>query len=78
MRGVHDLLVGHPLEAIGHNLLLLPALGWLGWWWVHRVATALGRRLAEPPSGARFCWLLLAVIAVFTVLRNLPGSPLAP
>ncbi|MGI9085839.1 MAG: DUF2752 domain-containing protein [Aeromicrobium sp.] len=78
MRGLHDLLVGHPLEAIGHNLLLLPALFWLGWWWVHELAAANGRGIAGPPSSARFCWSLLAVLAAFTILRNLPGSPLAP
>ncbi|MGH3458327.1 DUF2752 domain-containing protein [Aeromicrobium sp.] len=78
MRGVHDLLVGQPLEAIGHNLLLLPALAWLAWWWVHQMAAAVGRRIAGPPSSAGFCWSLLAVLAVFTVLRNIPGSPLAP
>lgn len=78
MRGVHDLLVGQPIEAIGHNLLLFPALAWLGWWWVSQVLAASGHRLPGPPSSARFCWWLLAVLAAFTVLRNLPGSPLAP
>ncbi|MFY9913997.1 MAG: DUF2752 domain-containing protein [Nocardioidaceae bacterium] len=78
LRGLRDLLVGHPVEAVGHNLLLVPALVWLGWWWVRVTAAAAGRDVAGPPSSERFCYSLLVVLAVFTVARNLPGSPLAP
>ncbi|WP_121251609.1 DUF2752 domain-containing protein [Nocardioides ferulae] len=78
LRGVHDLATGQLGEAVGHNLLLVPALVWLVWWWVVQVGATTGRRLAGPPSSARFCWLLVAGLAVFTIARNLPGSPLAP
>jgi len=79
LRGLNDLLTGHPLAAVGSNLLLLPALGWLGWWWLNQAGvTIAGRRVRPAPSSARFCVILLAVIAVFTVARNLPGSWLAP
>lgn len=78
LRGVHDLATGQVLEAVGHNLLLVPALLWVVWWWTARVAAAAGRALPGPPSSARFSYLLLAVLLVFTVARNLPGSPLAP
>jgi len=79
LRGVNDLLTGHVSAAVGSNALLLPALVWLGWWWLHEArAVVAGRRVGPAPSSARFCYVLLAVIAVFTVARNLPGSPLAP
>lgn len=79
LRGLHDLATGGVGEAVGHNLLLLPALVWLGWWWMAMlVAPAAGRVVPGPPTSARFCWVLLAALAVFTVARNLPGSPLAP
>jgi hypothetical protein len=77
LRGIHDLLVGRFAEAVGHDLLLVPALVWLTWWWLARSARALGRVWREPPSSARFCYLLLGFVVLFTVLRNLPGSPLA-
>ena len=78
LRAIHDLAEGRLGEAIGHNLLVVPALLWLGWWWLSRVTAAMGAPLAEPPSSKRFCWTLLATLAIFTLLRNLPGSPLAP
>lgn len=79
LRGVNDLMTGHPLAAIGSNALLLPALAWLGWWWLHEAGTVVaGRRIGEPPRSAAFCWTLVALVAVFVVVRNLPGSPLAP
>ena len=78
LRAVHDLAVGDLSEALGHNLIVVPALVWLGWWWLARVAAATGTTLRDPPSSALFCRVLLVVLALFTVLRNLPGSPLAP
>lgn len=79
LRGINDLLTGHPLAAIGSNALLLPALAWLGWWWLHEAGvTIAGRRIGPAPSSARFAVVLLVVIAVFTITRNLPGSWLAP
>ena len=79
LRGLNDLLTGHVSAAVGSNALLLPALAWLAWAWLSaaRVGVA-GWRVGPAPSSARFSYLLLAVIAVFTVARNLPGSPLAP
>ena len=78
LRAVHDLLLGQIGEALGHNLLVVPALIWLGWWWVGQIATTAGIPVADPPSSKRFCWALLAVLAAFVVLRNVSGSPLAP
>jgi hypothetical protein len=75
---MHDLMLGRYAEAAGHNLLVIPALLWLSWWWLARVAVVVHVVVPAPPSSQRFCRGLLVVVAVFTVLRNVPGSPLAP
>ncbi|MDP3968935.1 MAG: DUF2752 domain-containing protein, partial [Nocardioides sp.] len=42
LRATHDLLTGDLLGALSHNVLTLPALVWLGWWWLARAgATGL-------------------------------------
>lgn len=73
LRATHDLLTGDLLGSISHNVLTIPALAWLVWWWLSRVAGLPG-----PPQSSRAAIVLLVVIGVFTALRNLPGSPLAP
>ena len=78
LRACNDLLTGHVGAAFGSNLLLPFALVWLGWWWVARVADAAGWHVRREPSGRAFCIGLLVALAVFTFLRNVPGSPLAP
>jgi hypothetical protein len=78
LRACQDLLTGHVGAAFGSNLLLPFALVWLGWWWLARVGDAAGWKVRREPSGRAFGWALLVVIAVFTVLRNVPGSVLAP
>ena len=75
---MYDLVHGDVLAAAGHNLLLLPALAWLAWWWIAAVCNAIGLRAVGPPQSSRFAAWLLAVIIVFTLARNIPGSPLAP
>jgi Protein of unknown function (DUF2752) len=78
LRALHDLAMGSYVEGVGHNLLVIPALVWLGWWWLSRAAAAAHVVVPDPPSSQRFCRGLLVVLALFTVLRNVPGSPLAP
>ena len=51
-------------ESIGHNALLIPGILFLVY--------AIFRR-----PGSRWAIAWGAVFVVFTVLRNLPGSPLA-
>ena len=76
LRGTHDLLHGHFVEALDHNLLLPGFLAVLG------VALALWLRpLVGRPAGALVIprWATAAVVAVvvaYTVLRNLPLAPL--
>lgn len=78
LRALHDLATGDVVEAIGHNLFAIVSLVWLGWAWLAWTVRESGGTLRPPPSGRLFCWGLLVGIAVFTIARNLPGSPLAP
>jgi hypothetical protein len=65
LRALHDLGHGHWQEAMGHNLLVGPGIAFVVWS-LHRT------------PGPRWARIWLGALVVFTALRNLPGSPLAP
>ncbi len=65
LRGLHDLVAGNWSEAIGHNALIVPGILFVAF-------SAVGR----PGRWWGHAWLV--AFLVFTVARNLPGSPLAP
>jgi Protein of unknown function (DUF2752) len=75
-RAVHSLLRGDVVGAMDHNLLfvlLIPALlyAFVAW-----TATRMGHPLPPVPIKSPWVWVpLTAVMIVFTVVRNLPGSP---
>lgn len=76
LRGTHDLLHGHVLSALDHNLLLPVTLvvmaAALGLWLLPLVGRPA--RSLHPPR-----WAVAAavvVVAAFTVLRNLPVAGL--
>lgn len=87
LRAVNDLTNGDVLGAASSNLvfvLLVPVL-LLGWWsWTCRAWSGTAPALGSGPTGivARHPAVVTALAAVvmvaFTVLRNLPGSWLAP
>jgi len=64
LRGLHDLVHGNVAESIGHNALLIPGILFLVY--------AVFRR-----PGSRWAVAWGIAFAVFTIARNLPGSPLA-
>jgi hypothetical protein len=81
LRGTHDLLTGQWGEAIGHNLLLVPAVAWILWWFAASILRLRGvpaSRFPSSPSSVASTGLLLVVIVAFTIARNITGSPLAP
>jgi hypothetical protein len=65
LRALHDLGTGHWLEAVGHNALVIPAILFAGY-------------CAVRSPGRAWAWIWLLAFAVFTLVRNLPGNPLAP
>jgi hypothetical protein len=80
LRGVNDLTDGHLGQAASSNLLMVLAIPFaavLFARWAHAAWT--GREIsAIPPVPVAVRWGLVAVVVVFTVARNLPGSWLAP
>ncbi len=65
LRAMHDLVAGRVIESIGHNALLLPGMLFL-------LAAAIR------PPGRWWSMIWLVVLTGFTLVRNIPGSPLAP
>lgn len=80
LRMINSLAHGHGVTAFGLNPLafaLLPLLGYLWGRWA--VLSARGEQMRSALLGPRVMYGLVAVIAVFWILRNLPiGSALAP
>jgi hypothetical protein len=75
-RGVHALLTGHPLAAIGENLftplvVLAAVAGWAAWL-LRRWNLAAWR----PALGHRGQTALAAVLVVYGLARNVPAGPL--
>jgi hypothetical protein len=76
LRGTHDLLHGNLAGALHHNALLaiiLPALAYLLFRWS---AQAIGRDLPDLPSNRTLTVALGLFVLAFTIMRNIPGTPL--
>lgn len=83
LRAMADVVAGDPAAAMSHNLLFLPALSGLVAWAVVQLSPRIRNLGVTPKVFSRHRWLnfpvvLLIVVIAFGVLRNLPGSPLAP
>ncbi|MBS4729616.1 DUF2752 domain-containing protein [Mycobacterium sp. SM1] len=72
LRMVHDLLHGHVAAAVTDNVFLLFGLPLLAGWLLLR-----GRR-GKPVLPMPLIVTLATATLTWTVLRNLPGFPLAP
>ena len=72
MRAVRAIWRGDVLAAVGYNILVIPALLWMAIWFV---APWTGR---AAPSSKWGIYIGAALVTIFTVVRNLRGSPLAP
>ncbi|EAR14995.1 MULTISPECIES: DUF2752 domain-containing protein [Robiginitalea] len=75
-RALHDLTRLDLGGAFGHNLLFPPAVLLLGWHGTERVVRNFGKRFPNSPlDHPRAPWVVLALVLLFTVLRNLPWEP---
>ena len=69
-RGVRQLVTGHPLAALDHNVLLVALVPFVTWAWL--AWAGLVTRHPPPRVGGRRAWALGAFLVAFAVLRNLP------
>lgn len=83
LRGMADLTSGEVAGTVGHNLLLVPMLVALVAWallqWFPKVEAKFRVQASRfRPTRVNVPLIVGVVFLVFTVLRNLPGSGLAP
>jgi hypothetical protein len=75
-RAMHALLHGQFGAALRDNILLIGSLPFAGYFFIrHLVGWASGRPVPWPVVRGRQLVLVLAVLTVFTVLRNIPIAP---
>ncbi len=76
LRGLHELIHGHPVTAFGLNPLMVLSLPFIAFSIIKYIAAgSLGwteRRIFIPSI---FIWSLLGLIILFWILRNLPYYP---
>ncbi|MBU8811630.1 DUF2752 domain-containing protein [Mycolicibacterium goodii] len=72
LRMTHDLLHGDVAAAVADNVFLLVGLPLLLGWVIAR------RRSGKPVFPVPVVAVILVAVAVWTVVRNLPGFPLVP
>src|SRR5215510_3942085 len=71
LRAIHQLLHGNIGMALHFNALLVLSLPLVAWYGI-RLILHQTRNASLPIIGLRWAWAAVAVILVFTVLRNLP------
>jgi hypothetical protein len=76
LRGLHQLLHGHLLEAFGLNPLMVISLPFLAYSYLSLGVEAIkGRPLPSLFIKAKWIWFVLEVILAYWVVRNIPVSP---
>ena len=76
LRGLHQLLHGNLVGALGYNplaMLALPVVGYAFLWAL--LSTTWGKRLPTAYVHPALIWSLLVSVVAFWVLRNLPIYP---
>lgn len=75
-RAMHDVFTGHPLSALGTNLLWPLLVVVVGWTWLAWLSPQVRRPTRAPAA----MWVSLVVLAlVYGVARNIPAlAALAP
>lgn len=76
LRGMHALTQGDLGGMLSSNLFV-PLVVVLGTWaWLSWMLATVGRPVVRPPALTRRTWVVVGVLAVvYTVLRNLTGTP---
>lgn len=76
LRGTHDLLHGNIGQALQHNALLAVVLPVMAYALVRWSMQQMGRDLPALPSRRWLSVSLGIFLVVFTVVRNIPGTPM--
>ncbi|MCF7955703.1 MAG: DUF2752 domain-containing protein [Phycisphaerae bacterium] len=76
LRGLHQLLHGNLMAAMGLNSLMVLSLPYLGYAYFSLWSKAIRNR---PLPGrfipAKWIWALLSVVIIFAIARNIPAYP---
>ena len=78
LRMVRALLTGHWSAAVHDNVVLLATVPFVAYVWVRWLVAGLTGRQYSFALTRRGAYVVLAVAAVWMVVRNLPGWPLKP
>lgn len=76
LRGTHDLLHGNVAQALQHNALLVVVLPLMAYGILRWSLSQFGHELPSVPHRR---WLTVSLgifLVVFTVVRNIPGTPM--
>jgi hypothetical protein len=77
-RATNAFLHGRVLAGFGYNLFTPLLFGLIGWSWLVWAGRAVGRPIPEPATVPKKFWAgVIVAVAVFTVARNIPVSPLS-
>jgi hypothetical protein len=74
LRATHQLLHGHLAAAFQFNALFVSLLPFAAWGCVRTARDSRANRPALAWIRPSWLWLGLAVLILFTILRNLPGA----
>ncbi len=72
LRAMHQLLHGHVAAALRFNALFVMSLPLLGWYGARIAVGKFQRRPVSLSIRPAWCWIGLAVMVIFGILRNLP------
>ena len=76
LRGLHQLLHGHPIAALDLNPLMILALPFMAYIFLSYALVAVrGRGLPRVFISSTLIWVMFWVIIAFWVLRNIPVYP---
>ena len=74
LRAMHQLLHGHLREALRFNPLIVSLLPVVAWGCLLAARESKANKPALAWIRPSWLWIGLAVLLVFTILRNLPGA----
>ena len=77
LRALHQLLHGHIVAAFRFNPLLVLSLPFCAWFATRHIFRTIQNVPVRANVSPKWIWIGFAVVLVFSVWRNFPGSPFA-